>query len=812
MAESIKIEIQGIDQFSPTFQAITKALQTVERGAEKTASGFSRLQASVITANQALDLMQRVLGPVIRGLQGVLETAGRFERLDMMLKRVAGSAQGAADAKVRLLKITNELPISLEEATRAFVKLETLGFKESERTIRALTNATAAFGGTNLELGRAIIAVQQIIGKGVVSMEEVRQQLGEAIPAAAKLAARELGITLPAMFARITAGAMEAHEFVNALVRGIEKDFGTAGAEAMDTYSGAVQRMANTWNQFLVAIGNTGVLTAATEALTDLTRVINSLSKFTSGLDGNLAPIFELLGLAFTGIAVAASAAAKAVLFLIAVITTLIEDIVEIPFRISNAIKNATKDTNDYSDAISRNVKSHSLWNVALNESSINHEKIAEASKRSAEGTESYAMASAMAQFDQLAIEIPEVGDAFGALQVRIVNVADAMGFYAEKTQLSAVGTIEAADAIERITGATDFWGQALVPVVSSIQVLGGFIEPINKELIELEGALTRVTGATDFWGQALVTVVDSIEAVAYSIENELAPSFEGYTQAIEMAAFDELTISIREVGDEFAQWREQIDAAADALGRSEFGMKPRIARGEGQTSEGEMTPEGEALLGIGARAASQISGVSGAIQGGQAGGPIGAIAGFLAEIILQNPAMQAATAKVNEMLALIIAPLAEAIAPTLEALAPLLKELAPVFKVMGGALGLYLHPLVVALGMLARAIDPLTDAIEIWIDMWGGSGGGGRFKNIDKPGKWSFASGGPLNAGQLAMVGERGPELFMPRTSGTVIPNHALAGSGVTINVMHPDSREVTEMVRRALREMSFTGRMGLV
>lgn len=38
---------------------------------------------------------------------------------------------------------------------------------------------------------------------------------------------------------------------------------------------------------------------------------------------------------------------------------------------------------------------------------------------------------------------------------------------------------------------------------------------------------------------------------------------------------------------------------------------------------------------------------------------------------------------------------------------------------------------------------------------------------------------GGPVSAGQTYLVGERGPELFTPPTSGHIIPNHALAGAG---------------------------------
>lgn len=41
------------------------------------------------------------------------------------------------------------------------------------------------------------------------------------------------------------------------------------------------------------------------------------------------------------------------------------------------------------------------------------------------------------------------------------------------------------------------------------------------------------------------------------------------------------------------------------------------------------------------------------------------------------------------------------------------------------------------------------------------------------------IADGGPVVGGRLHMVGERGPELFVPKTNGTIIPNHMLGGMG---------------------------------
>lgn len=59
---------------------------------------------------------------------------------------------------------------------------------------------------------------------------------------------------------------------------------------------------------------------------------------------------------------------------------------------------------------------------------------------------------------------------------------------------------------------------------------------------------------------------------------------------------------------------------------------------------------------------------------------------------------------------------------------------------------------------------------------------GGGIFSGA---GPFQFrADGGPVSAGRPYIVGERGPELFMPRSSGSVYPNDAMGTSGANIVV----------------------------
>ena len=57
----------------------------------------------------------------------------------------------------------------------------------------------------------------------------------------------------------------------------------------------------------------------------------------------------------------------------------------------------------------------------------------------------------------------------------------------------------------------------------------------------------------------------------------------------------------------------------------------------------------------------------------------------------------------------------------------------------------------------------------------------GGMSEHVFNPNR---ADGGPVEGGKIGLVGERGPELFVPRTAGTIIPNHALGNMGSTTNV----------------------------
>ena len=80
-----------------------------------------------------------------------------------------------------------------------------------------------------------------------------------------------------------------------------------------------------------------------------------------------------------------------------------------------------------------------------------------------------------------------------------------------------------------------------------------------------------------------------------------------------------------------------------------------------------------------------------------------------------------------------------------------------------------------------------------------GSFGGGNPLGALFSP----RAIGGPVQRGQPYMVGERGPEMFVPNQSGAIIPNGQTGGGSVTINQTVNLSTGVAQTVRTEVMNM---------
>jgi phage-related protein len=112
---------------------------------------------------------------------------------------------------------------------------------------------------------------------------------------------------------------------------------------------------------------------------------------------------------------------------------------------------------------------------------------------------------------------------------------------------------------------------------------------------------------------------------------------------------------------------------------------------------------------------------------------------------------------------------------------------LAPVLgKILGGAFSILGDAIGFVIDLFANLVDTVNsalNAIKAIVNFIKNNPVtkflGGAFDTVFGGGR---AMGGPVSSGTSYVVGERGPELFVPNTSGTIIPNGG--GGGSTINL----------------------------
>jgi tape measure domain-containing protein len=171
----------------------------------------------------------------------LLQQSAQVERLTILMKGLStattevGRSQEATQNLQMLFQMARDTGFAVDALADAFVKLKSGGLDPTDGSLRSLADAVAYFGGTSDVMHRASIAIQQMAGKGVISMEELRQQLGEAVPTAMADMARAAGMALPEFTKLVSKGIVQAEPALKLMFMEFER-----------LYAGAGDRMANT--------------------------------------------------------------------------------------------------------------------------------------------------------------------------------------------------------------------------------------------------------------------------------------------------------------------------------------------------------------------------------------------------------------------------------------------------------------------------------------------------------------------------------------------------------------------------------------
>ena len=221
------------------------------RTALKALIGFGLVQISGAITNQLEDIVRQSI-----------ETQIKFEQLETSINFVAGSAEKGAESLEFVGDTARRLRIDLAVATEGYKQLaaSALGTElesETNRIFNSILQASRVFGLSAEQTDGAVLAIGQSISKGVVSMEELRRQLGDRIPGTMQIAARAMNMTTAELDKLVNTGQLSATEFWAKFARQLESETAGGVTGAINTTGAALQGLRAAYTQFQLELAKT---------------------------------------------------------------------------------------------------------------------------------------------------------------------------------------------------------------------------------------------------------------------------------------------------------------------------------------------------------------------------------------------------------------------------------------------------------------------------------------------------------------------------------------------------------------------------
>jgi tape measure domain-containing protein len=235
--------------------------------------------------------------------QAAIQSNLRLLAMNQRLVLLTGSIGGAGVEFRRLIELANRSGVELGQVATSYSKLSaaTKGtFLEGDRTTQMFDKMTMLGGNlvlTNEQMELSFLALEQMISKGVISMEELRRQLGDQIPGAFQSFARSMKVSTAELTKLIKAGKVgidTLEPFIDELLR----TFGIDPTKQVDSLRASMGRLNTEWLLFSNTIDRTFGVSAAWKA------TLEGLTSALSGIGKNITNIIPYLGAAAAGLTI----------------------------------------------------------------------------------------------------------------------------------------------------------------------------------------------------------------------------------------------------------------------------------------------------------------------------------------------------------------------------------------------------------------------------------------------------------------------------------------------------------------------------
>lgn len=246
-------------------------------------------------SRQSLSITQRLRGEVLSmvaaygGLYGVVsllrQVTDAYQTLEAAQARLnvanSGNLGATADDMIYLRRQASRLGIDLGTLSSEFSKFAIATKNtnlEGQRTrdiFQSVAEAARVARISNEELSGIFTALTQIVSKGAVQMEELRQQLGDRLPGALTIMADGLNLTTAELIKMMEQGQITSDALLP-FADELRRRFGPQLAESLTSTSAELGRLKNAVFNALIVFAEAGFLETFTDMVRDLTELLGS--------------------------------------------------------------------------------------------------------------------------------------------------------------------------------------------------------------------------------------------------------------------------------------------------------------------------------------------------------------------------------------------------------------------------------------------------------------------------------------------------------------------------------------------------------
>lgn len=250
-------------------------------------SGFKALDRLENKAIKKTNILSNSLKRMFVGVVGtfavksIMDATVKLDTLQRSMAALAGSEAGGKSQLTYLRMEAERLGQSFETIADSYKNLFAAGKgagwgdREIQNVFSSVLEAGTVLGSSKQQIGGALLALEQMISKGKVSMEELRRQLGNALPGAMQIAAKAMGVTSEELQEMLKNG-IASEGFVKRFAQTLHEEYGNKVPKAAHTLRAELERLGNAIFFMQTALLDGDNMQGVADAIREITQLISN--------------------------------------------------------------------------------------------------------------------------------------------------------------------------------------------------------------------------------------------------------------------------------------------------------------------------------------------------------------------------------------------------------------------------------------------------------------------------------------------------------------------------------------------------------